>query len=151
MQRAAAEQNRSRVKNIPLQYRPTVATTLVFLLLLAGCVFLFLGRHDADLRSMSINSVLPEYHTHISNFVISYGLVAGIGYMWLMLGEPFRVVLALGAVALAANWIYELFIPVLNVPDALDAWYGTAGTLVGIAVLLLIKRFGLRPMKSVQG
>lgn len=144
------KKNRSRVRNIPLQYRPSLATSLVFLLLLGGCVFLFLGRHDAGLRSLSINNVLPEYHTHISNFVISYGLVAGIGYMWLMLGVPFRVVLLLGAVALAANWIYELFIPVLNVPDALDAWFGTVGTLVGLVVLLLIKRFGLRPMKPAQ-
>lgn len=143
----ACEPNRSGVKSLPFQYRPTVAASLVFLLLLGGCMFLFLGRNDAGLRIMSVNSVLPEYHTHLSNFVISYVLVAAIGYLWLMLGVAFRVVLALGAVALAANWIYELFIPVLNVPDTVDAWYGTAGTALGLVVLLLIKRYGLRAMK----
>lgn len=94
---------------------------------------------------MHIEALLPEYHTHISNFTISYVLFAGIGYLWLMLGVDLRMVLALGGVVLVANWVYELFIPVLNVPDTVDALYGTAGTIIGLALLLLIKRFGIRP------
>lgn len=124
-----------------------MVTTLVFLLLLGTCLFLLIGRNDPDLQSMAISTVLPEYHTHISNFSLSYLIFAGIGYMWLMLAVPFRIVLLLGAAVLLANWVYELFIPVLNVPDTVDAWYGTAGTVVGLVVLLLIKRYGLRLIK----
>ncbi len=134
------------MKDFSLKYRPSLATTLAFLLLLGGCMFLFQGRKYPGLRITSIDAMLPEYYTHISNFVISYVLLVGIGYLWLMMGVRFRVVLALGAAVLAANWVYELFIPVLNVPDTSDAWYGTVGTAVGLVVLLLIKRYGLRPL-----
>lgn len=133
------------MKNLPLKYSPTLATSLVFLLLLGAALYLFQGRNHPDLRIMHIEALLPEYQTHISNFTISYVLFAGIGYLWLMLGIDLRMVLALGGVVLMANWIYELFIPVLNVPDTVDALYGTAGTLTGLALLLLIKRFGIRP------
>lgn len=136
------------MKDSKFKYHPTLATSLGFLLMLGGCTFLFQGRKYPGLRITSLDAVLPEYHTHISNFVISYLLLAGIGYLWLMMGVRFRVVLALGAATLAANWVYELFIPVLNVPDTLDAWYGTVGTAVGLVVLLLIHRFGLRPLAA---
>ena len=128
-----------------LKYHPKLATTLVFLVLLGGCMFLFQGRKYPELRLPGLEAALPGYHTHISNFVISYVLFVGIGYLWLMLGVRLGKVVALGATILAINWIYELFIPVLNVPDVADAWYGTAGAGLGLVVLWLIDRHGLRP------
>lgn len=72
--------------------------------------------------------------------------------MWLMIGVSFRIIFGLGAVLVLANWIYELLLPVLNVPDVIDAWYGTAGTIAGLVVLWPIKRFGLRavPAEAAQ-
>ncbi|GAB3341170.1 hypothetical protein GCM10027299_55180 [Larkinella ripae] len=86
----------------------------------------------------------PDFYQHASNLCISYFLYSAIGYTWLLIGVSLRYLVLLGAAIIFANFIYESWIPILNTPDLLDAYYGAAGTSLGFLFLALAKRFGLR-------
>jgi len=78
-------------------------------------------------------------------------LLAGIGFMWVMVGVTLRhVAWAVVAVAVA-NIAYEFLLPLLNTRDPVDAAYGIAGTLCALAWLWIIVRFGLRPAQPASG
>ena len=61
------------------------------------------------------------------------------------MGMKFRYVIVLGIALLLANLIYELFIPVLNTPDIVDAYFGFAGTILGFLFLFFVYKSGLNP------
>lgn len=127
-----------------LKYLPKVLTALSFLILLVIVMILFLGRKMAFFKMESILNVVPDFYLHISNFSISYLLFAIIGYFWLMVGVKFKYITALGISILISNLIYELFIPVLNTPDIVDAYFGFAGTILAFIFLGITKKFGLK-------
>src|SRR5690554_4457879 len=112
-----------------LKYVPKHTTSLLFFLLLGFVLILFSGRKSNFFKSDYILEILPGFYQHISNFSISYLLYAGIGYFWLLMGLKFQYIIFLGIAILAANFIYELFIPILNTTDIVDAYFGFAGTL----------------------
>ena len=64
--------------------------------------------------------------------------------MWIMMGSNLKYIVVLGIVILSANFIYELWIPILNTRDIVDAYYGCAGTIIGFIFLALTKYFGVR-------
>ena len=104
-----------------LRYHPTVWAALGNLLLLAVAFVLFLGRKPGVFRSQAIIEQLPGFYSHVLNFSLSYLLLAGVGFLWLMMGVALRHV-AWAAVALAiANLAYELLLPLLNTRDPVDA------------------------------
>ena len=127
-----------------IKYLPKVATALLFLLFLVANYLLFAGRKSDALQSEWLLNHLPDFYQHVANFTISCILYAGIGYAWLMLGVHTKAILFFGITIIAANFIYELWIPVLNTRDVVDAVYGAAGTAIGFIFLMLIKKFGLR-------
>lgn len=45
----------------------------------------------------------------------------------------------------------ELFLPLLNTRDPVDAAYGIAGTLLAFAWLLVIRRFGRKALPGATG
>lgn len=126
------------------KYLANLPAALGFLLMLAVFVILFGGRTIPALRFEWINRLLPGFYSHISNGTISYILCSATGLVWLLMGVRFRLILWLGLFFIAVNFVYELFIPVLNTRDVTDAWYGTAGTLVAMAFLFLVSRAGLQ-------
>lgn len=126
-----------------ISYAPTLWAALLFLVMLAGNLLLFMGRTREGLRSDTLLAFDPMFYSHVSNFSISYLLYSCIGYAWLMMGARARLILLLGLVLALCNLVYEFFIPVLNTPDPIDAWYGLAGTTLGAVVLMLIGRFGM--------
>ncbi|RZL13002.1 MAG: hypothetical protein EOO89_18430 [Pedobacter sp.] len=136
------------LKNI--KYIPKIGATLGFFTLLFVQLFLFWGRKKTNLRVNYLIEQDPDFYHHVSNLTISCILYSGIGYMWVLLGVPFRFIYFLGGVILASNFVYELWIPVLNTPDLKDAWYGMAGTLMGFTFLLLVKKFGVRLSETVK-
>ncbi len=129
-------------KNI--KYVPKHTTTLLFFLLFGLASVLFSGRKSDFLRPEFILELMPGFYGHISNFSLSYMLYAGIGYFWLMMGIKFRYIVFLGITILASNFIYELYIPILNTPDIIDAFFGVAGTILGFLFLFYVQKFGLR-------
>ncbi len=131
-----------------LRYVPKHYITLLFFLLLGFVLILFHGRKSDYLRSEFILGIMPSFYQHISNFSLSYLLYAGIGYFWLMMGIKFQYIIFLGIAILAANFIYELYIPILNTLDIIDAFFGAAGTVMGFLFLFLVEKIGLRKNSS---
>ncbi len=58
------------------------------------------------------------------------------------MGIKHITLLAFGVIVI--NFVYQFFIPVLNTPDAIDAWYGVIGCLAGWLFLILVKKYGLK-------
>lgn len=129
-----------------LRFAPHLWTAVVHLLLLAAVFALFMGRKPGAFRSQRILEVVPGFYSHISNFSISYLLLAGIGFLWLLMGVSVRGI-ALAAVGLIfANLIYEFLLTLLNTRDPIDAVYGVAGTLLGFAWLWVVARIGMKAL-----
>ena len=126
---------------------PKVTTAISFLIFLAVVFALFQGRKSEWIRLQNIDNFLPEFYSHISNFCLSYILYSGIGYFWIMVGVKFKYIVALGFVILASNFIFELFINVLNTPDIIDAYYGVAGTLFALLFLFISYKFGFKAIE----
>jgi len=125
-----------------LKYLPKPLTSVSFFVLLVAVFALFQGRKHEFFQINNIDSLFPDFYSHVSNFSISCLLYMGIGYFWLISGMRFKYVIALGVAFLASNFIYELFISVLNTRDIIDAYYGVAGTAVAFLFLFICKRFG---------
>jgi len=126
---------------------PKVTTAISFLIFLAVVFALFQGRKSEWIRLQNIDNFLPEFYSHISNFCLSYILYSGIGYFWIMAGVKFKYILGLGIVILASNFIFELFINVLNTPDIIDAYYGVTGTLFALLFLFISYKFGFKAIE----
>lgn len=130
------------IKNF--KFLPKVSAALSHLILLLAVVILFFGRTKPFLRIDVLLKVFPDFYQHVSNFSISFLILAGVGFMWVMLALSFKYITLLTLLILLSNFIYELWIPVLNTPDIIDAYYGMAGSLLAFIWLLLIKSFGLK-------
>lgn len=117
----------------------------------AGAYLLFSGRKTDSTRIKALLDIWPDFYQHISNFTISYILYSGIGFMWLMLGVQFKLIVGLGLLVLLCNFVYEMWIPILNTPDMVDAYYGFTGTVLAFVFLLITKEYGLRPVKIEGG
>lgn len=126
---------------------PKVTTAISFLIFLAVVFALFQGRKSEWIRLQNIDNFLPEFYSHISNFCLSYILYSGIGYFWIMAGVKFKYIVGLGIVILASNFIFELFINVLNTPDIIDAYYGFTGTLFALLFLFISYKFGFKAIE----
>ena len=127
-----------------LRFVPTIPAALTFFAALVAAFVLFLGRKPGRFRFDAITDVLPGFYSHVSNFTISYVLVAGIGYAGLMAGARMRQVSWLALVVVLANLVYEAFIPLLNTTDMVDAVYGVVGATSAWLLAWIIRRHGLR-------
>ena len=133
-----------------MRFQTTVWAALIHLLLFAGVFVLFLGRKPGAFRSQAISELVPGFYTHVFNFSLSYLLLAGVGFLWVMMGVQLRHVAWAAAALVVANLGYELLLPLLNTRDPVDAAYGIAGTLCAFAWLWIIIRFGLTPNPKAE-
>lgn len=131
--------------NQTLKYTPKTWSFMLYFLLLILVFLLFYGRKTESLRVEYFMKIWPGFYQNISNFSLSYLLYTGIGFFWLMAGISTKHILYLGLTLIALNLIYELFIPVLNTPDIVDAWFGIVGSFLGGIFLFFIHRYGLKP------
>ena len=124
------------------RYQPSLWATLTHLMLLGLAYALFAGRKPGFFRSETIISLAPDFYSHVSNFSLSFMLYAGAGFAALLGEVPMRRLAWIGLAFVLANVVYELFLPLLNTRDPIDAVYGVVGTLLGFAWLWVIHRFG---------
>jgi hypothetical protein len=127
-----------------IKYIPKLGTALFFLVFLLVNFLIFSGRKSETLQPEFLLSHFPGFYHHVANFTISCMLYAITGYMWLLFGVTTKNIVILGVIFIALNFIYELWIPVLNTRDVVDAYYGCAGVLAAFIFLILIKKFGLK-------
>src|SRR5690606_7373380 len=127
-----------------------ILTSALFFILYGAVAILFLGRKSGTFRLNFILEQMPDFYLHISNFALSYLFFAGVGYFWLMMGVRFRYIVVFGIALLLANLIYELYIPLLNTPDIVDAYFGFTGILLGFLFLYYVYKYGLNPNLEVD-
>ena len=106
---------------------------------------LFFGRKTGFFRSETILTLVPDFYLHVSNASIAFLLYEGVGYFWLMLGVSMKRVALAGVAIIVVNLLYELFLPILNTPDIIDAWYGVVGVVCGFVMLWIIDWRGMVP------
>lgn len=87
-----------------------------------------------------------EVCSHISNFAITSIMVALMAFIMGLQGAPFKSVIWLGAVAIVLNFVVELFVPILNTPDVIDAFYGVAGVVLTCAIMYIFYKTGIRDL-----
>jgi hypothetical protein len=131
-----------------MQFVPRVWAALAHLALMAAVFVLFMGRKPGAFRSQRILDVLPGFYSHVANLSLSYLLLAGVGFFWLIMGVSMRYVALAALGLLLANIAYELLLPVLNTRDPMDAIYGAVGTLFGFVWLWLVARVGLKTVPA---
>jgi len=123
---------------------------LVFYLLLLVTVYLLIARSHLTYRLPIDWLNNTDIYSHISNFTISYNLVSIIGFIWLLQGVSMRIISIACFVIISLNFIFELFITVLNTRDMVDAYYGVGGTAMAYVFLLIAKKWGLKAFPSSQ-
>ena len=130
-----------------MRFQPHLWAAVLHLLLFATVFALFMGRKPGMFRSETIIDHVPGFYSHVSNFSLSWLLLAGVGFLWLMVGLGMRH-MALAALALiVANVGYEFLLPLMNTRDPVDALYGVVGTLLAFAWMWIIHQFGLTPIR----
>ena len=130
------------------KYKVNPIGLLIQIGMLGLAYVLFFTRKKESLRFDFIYSRLPDFHTHVSNFSISYIIISGVGFLWLLLGIPFRIIIYFSLLIITINIIYELWIPILNTIDKVDAYYGIFGSLLAVVQLLFIYKCFLEPMEQ---
>ncbi|EDT78901.1 putative uncharacterized conserved protein [Clostridium perfringens NCTC 8239] len=64
-------------------------------------------------------------------------------YIIILFDVKFRYIIALGISLILGNFVYELFLSIINTKDIVDAIYGLAGCLLSFIYLVLMKKYGL--------
>ena len=115
---------------------------ICYLSLVCFCLTLIIIRwiNSFDSNIVFINNTITS---HISNFSLSILFYLFYGYIIILYDVKFRYVIALGISLILGNFIYELFLSVINTKDIIDAIYGLAGCLLSFVYLALLKKYGL--------
>lgn len=129
--------------NHQLKYVPKLWLAILYFLLIISSLILFMGRSKDYLRIDFLTVIFPGFYSHLSNFSISFMLYLGVGYFWLMQGLKIKNILLLGLGIIIINFVYELFLPIINTKDIIDAYYGLSGVVLGATFLMLTDKYGL--------
>ena len=96
-----------------------------------------------NIFNKNIYVISENINSHITNFTLSVLLCTLIGYFLFLAGKKYRYTFIIGCLLIAANFIYEMFLPVLNTSDIVDAWYGLAGVVMSLVYLRFVGKYGL--------
>ena len=116
-------------------------TTTSLLSIFAFCFLLVMIRwinifnEDVYVISVAINS-------HITNFTLSLMMCTLIGYLLLLTGKKYVSTIMMGILLIVVNFIYEIFLPILNTTDIIDALYGLVGVVISLVYLYFINKYG---------
>ena len=112
--------------------------------MLAVMLLLFFGRRHEGLRIPFL--VQHDCYSHLSNLVISYIILSTFGLILLLMAAPLKSLYIASAILLVANFIVETVVTFMNVLDILDAVAGTIGIAIAVLTILVLKRYGLKPL-----
>lgn len=86
-------------------------------------------------------------NSHITNFTLSVLLCVLIGYLLQLFGKKYNSNIIVGMVIILSNFIYEIFLPILNTTNIVDAVYGLVGTIISLIYLYIISKYGFKTNK----
>lgn len=124
------------------KYSPQKPVTIGFIALYCMGLLLTAGRWYSVINSDFV-VFHAEIQSHISNFSLSMLVYLFIGYMWLLFGVKFRIIVNLGVIMIIANFVCETLMGFMNTPDIIDAVYGTIGIAVTFVFLFVAQKYGL--------
>ena len=124
-----------------LKVKPKLYTTISAITIYLFCLGLILIRwmniFNDDI--MVINQVI---NSHITNFTLSVLLCVFICFLLLTAGKKYKSNLMVGILIIIANFVYEIFLPILNTVDIIDAVYGVVGVCFSLIYLYFINKYG---------
>ena len=125
---------------------PTYSTSIYLMRLLILCFILVVIRWINTFNS-DIFVINQTINSHITNFTLSVLLCVLIGYLLQLFGKKYNSNIIVGMVIILSNFIYEIFLPILNTTDIVDAVYGLVGTIISLIYLYIISKYGFKPNK----
>ena len=130
-------------------YVMTTGGSVAYFLLFALTIVVALPYVSPEARAL-VEPQLASFYGHASNLILSYFLVL-LYVIRLPSGGSLRALAVWALILVAANLVYELFLPLWNVRDPVDALYGVVGSVVGFVVVALLRRYGTKPNPKVAG
>ncbi|WP_134774361.1 hypothetical protein [Ornithinimicrobium flavum] len=118
---------------------------VVYFALFAVMANIGVGAYHPDAPLLDVEALVPGLYSHASNLVLSCLVLMLYGLVRLVYDAGVREVVVVGLVIVAANYGYELFLPLANTRDVVDAHYGALGAGLALLYLALVRRHGLKP------
>lgn len=88
--------------------------------------------------------MLPDFILlHLTNFSLSLMLMLAFGFAVLVFGGKIAIIKIVGLMITAFNLIYEVLLPIQNIPDIADALFGLCGVIVAYIFLYALNRDGV--------
>ena len=115
---------------------------ILYLSIFVVCLFFVICRW---IRTVNPNlAILPEIiDIHITNFSLSLMLLTCIGFTVLITGGKMKIIRVFAIIIVFINLVYEVFVPILNTPDFVDALAGIIGIVISYLYLSSLNRNGL--------
>lgn len=95
-----------------------------------------------NIFNKNIYVINENINSHITNFTLSVLLCTLIGYFLFLAGKKFKFTFFTGCLLIVANFIYEIFLPLLNTTDIVDALYGLVGVVMSLVYLHFVGKYG---------
>lgn len=125
-----------------LKYKQKTWVTLSLLGVYIFCFVLVIMRW-MNIFNKNIYVVNENINSHITNFTLSLLLCTLIGYFLFLAGKKYRFIFITGCLLIISNFIYEMFLPVLNTKDIVDALYGMIGVIASLVYLYFVGKYGI--------
>ena len=116
-------------------------TTISLLSIFILCFLLVIIRW-INIFNEDIYVISEEINSHITNFTLSLLLCTLIGYVLLLTNKKYVSNIMVGILLVLANFVYEMFLPILNTTDIIDALYGLVGVAISLVYLYFIGKYG---------
>ena len=116
-------------------------TTISLLALFAFCLALVIIRW-INIFNEDVYVLTQTINFHITNFILSFMVCTIAGYVLLVTGKKYIFCGIVALLLAVANLVYEVFLPMLNTTDIVDAYYGWVGVAISLVYLYIISKFG---------
>lgn len=115
-----------------------------YALIFTVAALIALGYVDPSLKLGFFETLLPGFYLHASNLTLSCCLVLVYGLVRIVMGAKLWEIAAFTLAVVAANYVYELFLPLWNYVDIVDAHHGAVGAVLTFLFMAAVHRWGLR-------
>ena len=122
-----------------LKQKSITTISLVFIFIL--CFLLVIIRW-INIFNEDIYVISEAINSHITNFTLSLLLCTLVGYVLLLTSKKYVSNIMFGILLVLTNFVYEMFLPILNTKDIIDALYGLVGVAISLVYLYFIGKYG---------
>lgn len=115
---------------------------ILYLSICVVCLFFVICRWISTINPSL--TILPEIiDIHVTNFSLSLMLSIFTGFTVLISGGKMKIIRIISIIIVFINLVYEVFVPILNTPDLVDALAGIIGVVISYLYLSRLNRNGL--------